>query len=514
VRFRVIATTIAVLISTLVTPLASASAQSAQSGSCFAIDRSPDWVAKENAHPGSKTWRNRVFSGWAGDGKLPRQVPLHPRFISQPIPIRGWFDRVSVTCGDQVGLHLSGRGKRVKVELYRTGFYQGLGARLIWSTITSPVPYRSQINITADKAHTISTSWPTTVELKITDALPPGQYLAKLSDGWKANFVPLTIRDDQSKAPILFVESALTAEAYNHWGGSSLYRGSNGSNQTRSRVVSFDRPYDGTGASQYLIHEFGLVKLAEKLGLDLAYITDIDLNNDPEQVRRHRSIIFGGHAEYWTTPMRNALDLARAIGVNIVNFGANAAYWRTRLENNGRSVAVWRDTSDPYSNDHIMQTSRWRDGIIPRPESLLFGVQYAGLGVKSSYRIPNAKIWPFIGTGLTENHLIKDVVGKEVDSPDAGPGPAVQFLTSATVTIKKKKIRVGMSYYTTGMKSGVLDVSTDGWVCAIDNVCNWGHMPPATSTAVSAITAEILKALTIGPLGIAHPAKLDIAARK
>lgn len=481
--------------------------------SCSTLDRSPGWVARENAHKGTGAWRSKIVRGWAGDGRIQRPIPIATRLITQLAPVSGWFDRVSVACGDSVGLHLSGRGKPIKVDLYRTGFYQGLGARLIWSTTTPPIPFRSEVNITGDPAHTISTPWPVSVNLQITSSFPPGQYLAKLNDGWKATYVPLTIRDDQSSAPILAVSSVLTWQAYNHWGGSSLYRGIKGSAKARSRIVSFNRPYDGNGADGYLIHEFGEIKLAEKLGLDLAYTTDIDLNNNPEQVRRHRSIIFGGHAEYWTTAMRNAVELARATGVNIANFGANAAYWRTQLGDNERSVAVWRDSPDPYLNDPALRTNRWRDGVLPRPESLLFGVQYAGLGVKSDYKIIDAMAWPFLGTGLTTNQLIDGVVGKEVDSPDAGPGPAVQFLTSALVRIKKKSIRVGLTYYTTVKNSGVIDASTDGWVCAIEDACNWGHLPSKSSKAVAAVTAQILKALAVGPLGIAHPAKLNIAAR-
>jgi hypothetical protein len=485
---------------------------SGNSTPCAALDRAPGWVARENAHPGNPKWRAKVIQGFAGNGQIQRPLSTDPRLIKKLPPVSGWFDQTSVTCGEHVGLRLSGRGKPIVVELYRTGFYHGAGARLIWSTTTAPIPYRSQVNITPDPTHTISTPWPTSVSIPITGDFPPGQYLAKINDGWKATLVPLTVRDDESTAPILAISSVLTWQAYNHWGGSSLYRGVGGNALTRSRVVSFDRPYDGSGADNYLIHEYPLIKLAESKGLDLAYATDIDLDHNPEQVRKHRSITFGGHGEYWTTQMRNAVDLARAVGVNIANFGANAAYWRTRVENNERNVAVWRDTMDPYLNDIAMRTNRWRDGVLPRPESLLFGVQYAGLGVKSDYKVGDANAWPFIGTGLATNQKIDGIVGKEVDSPDAGPGPALQFLTSTVVRIGKKSVRVGLSYYTTAKNSGVLDASTDGWVCAIDDVCGWGRMPAKTSRAAAAITTQILKSLAAGPLGIAHPAKINIPA--
>jgi hypothetical protein len=484
----------------------------AKSVACAALDRSPGWVARENARKGSPKWRAKVIQGFAGDGQIHRPLSDNPRLIRKIPPVSGWFDQTSVTCGERVGLHLSGRGRPIVVDLYRTGFYHGAGARLIWATTTVATPYRSQVSVTADPVHTISTSWPTSVSIEITGAFPPGQYVAKINDGGKATLVPLTIRDDESRAPILAISSVLTWQAYNHWGGSSLYRGVDRKRPTRSRVVSFDRPYDGNGANNYLIHEYPLIRLAESNGIDLAYATDIDLNKNPEQIRKHISIMFGGHGEYWTTEMRNSVELARAIGVNIANFGANAGYWRTRVENDERNVAVWRDTSDPYLNDVAMRTNRWRDGVLPRPESLLFGVQYAGLGVKADYKVLDAAAWPFLGSGLSTNQQIDGVVGREVDSPDAGPGPALQFLAATVVRIGKKSVRVGLSYYTTAKNSGVLDASTDGWVCSITDVCGWGNVPSKSSMATTAITTQILKALAAGPLGIDHPAKINIPA--
>lgn len=509
-RIRVIAMATTLLLTAVILPALPASAASSP---CARIDRAPGWVARENLHKGTAKWHKDIARGYAGDGGVIHRIFFASRLIQHVPPVSGWFDRTSVTCGDRVGLHLSGHGKPITVELYRTGFYRGLGARLIWSGVTPPVPYRSNVNVSSDPAHTVSTSWPATISIEITSAFPPGQYLARLSDDGKATYAPLTIRDDQSTAPILAISSILTWQAYNHWGGASLYRGTNGSAATRSRIVSFDRPYDGDGSGQYLVHSYGVIRLAESLGLDLAYATDIDLNDNPEQVRRHISILFGGHSEYWTTRMRNAVELARATGVNIASLGANGGYWRTRLDNNGRSVVVWRDKSDPYLGNPAMRTNRWRDGVNSRPESLLFGAQYAGLGVKSDYKVLDANAWPFLGTRLVTNELIDGVVGKEVDSPDAGPGPAVQFLTSALVRIKHKSVRVGMTYYTTSQRAGVIDASTDGWVCAILDSCNWGHIPAKSSQAVAAVTTEILKAIAAGRLGIAHPATPNIPAR-
>jgi hypothetical protein len=141
-----------------------------QSVACAVLDRAPGWVARENARKGSPKWRDKVIQGFAGDGQIHRPLSENPRLIRKIPPVSGWFDQTSVACGERVGLHLSGRGRPIVVDLYRTGFYHGAGARLIWATTTVAIPYRSQVSVTADPVHTISTSWPTSVSIEITGA--------------------------------------------------------------------------------------------------------------------------------------------------------------------------------------------------------------------------------------------------------------------------------------------------------------------------------------------------------
>ena len=88
------------------------------------------------------------------------------------------------------------------------------------------------------------------------------------------------------------MHSVTTWQAYNAYGGRSLYVGpgtvrvGESGAPNRSRVVSFDRPYDqrGWGAPDFMGNEFPLIFLAESLGLDVTYFTDIDLHEVPERL--------------------------------------------------------------------------------------------------------------------------------------------------------------------------------------------------------------------------------------
>jgi len=521
-RFRISAVNAVILIALLLSLIPWESAH-AQGGSCPAQDRSPTWVATENAKTGDVHWRDRVVVGWVGDGTtIPfnryatntfadaqkKQTKKEPRKER----IQGWFDKTSVSCGDSVGLHLSGRNKSATVTLYRLGYYGGIGARKVWELSLANVAPQESATVTAAPERTVSTKWPVAVNLPISNQMPPGEYVARLDDGGPATFAPLLIKDESARSPLVLISSVLTWQAYNHFGGYSLYKGAAQDHGTRSRVVSFDRPYDGNGAGQIFVHEFGVIKTAEKLGLDITYLTDLDVDAKPALLKEHTSIIFGGHAEYWTRPMRSGVVSARDSGTNIVVLGANTGYWKTRLQNNGREVAVWRDNLDPYRSDALKVTNQWRSGPAAQPESEILGSAYAGLGVKANYQVVRSSAWPIAGTTLKAGDIIKGVVGREVDSPDRDPGPGVQLMLSTNTKVRGRAERVGMTYYTTKSGSGVLNASTDGWVCSITNSCNWTRILKESSLQVEEITAQILKESAKGPLGKLHPSAIDIPA--
>ncbi len=97
-----------------------------------------------------------------------------------------------------------------------------------------------------------------------------GVYLAKLEENLtrKQSYILFVVRDDDSKPQILFQLPVTTYQAYNFWGGKSLYDWGSGSltawgtvSGTRASKVSFNRPYvqsnnpkaaHGMGAGEFL----------------------------------------------------------------------------------------------------------------------------------------------------------------------------------------------------------------------------------------------------------------------
>ena len=129
----------------------------------------------------------------------------------------------------------------------------------------------------------------------VDEAFVPGCYLFKLvASTSEARYVPLTVRDEENASAIVVVNAVTTWQAYNGWGGYSLYNGPGG--------------YEDNGAPEFLGVELPVVKLVERLGLDVSYLTNIDVHRAPELLLRHKAIVSLGHDEYWSKQMRDGTE--------------------------------------------------------------------------------------------------------------------------------------------------------------------------------------------------------------
>lgn len=479
----------------MIIPVAQAISVKHQGSTCESIDRTPGWNARENAKKGDINWNVN-------------EPDKYSRSVS------GWFDKVSLSCGETVGLHLSGNGRDVTLKIYRMGYYNGALARLISTQVIHNVERESPAITTPAPDKTTYTTWPVSKTITIGADFVTGIYMARFDDGSKVGFAPLIVKDDHANAPLLLVASTMSWQAYNTWGGYSLYHGPNAKIYDPGRIVSFDRPYDRAGESNFTVNEAGIIQAAESMGLDLAYTTDNDLDAKKISITKTKAIIFGGHSEYWSTNMQNAIYSARDLGVNILFFGGNQAYWRARLEKEGQSLVAWKsDPLDPYKNNPQLVTNKWGAAPNPLNQSLLLGALYAGYGVIADYRVKDGNAWVLNGLNLATGNSIVGVVGNEVDTTDKGATPGVQTFLTSRVTLKGITYNVNLTYYNAESHAGVIDVSTNGWVCSMTKTCPWTKTISTTSNTVTRITQNILLASSEGPLGDKFPAKIDVAPR-
>ena len=416
-------------------------------------DSDTGWVARENAKPGAKQWDDGAPVRMGGD--FARRVELKR--------IEGWFGTTSAQCGQNVALRLVGGSKEIetKISIYRMGYYGGARARLI----------------AVEK--TLGNLW----KFEVSQKTPPGQYLFRLdADRRKTSFVPLVIRDAKSKSPITFVSSVLTWQMNNKWGGSA---------------PTFNRPYDGDGAGQFRYTEFPALYLAERAGHEINYITDLDLDLDPTALRGTKSIVVGGRSEYWTERMRGAMNTSVDRGINLVSLGANTGYNKV--------------TYDPKTRT-ISNVIRWRDPTVRKSESHLLGSHFFAYGVKSNYTVKNVADWPF--NVLKKGERIVGVVGPAVSSPvKNGKRVGVEILAQSA-PVGDLRMPAVATYYTRPSGSGILNIGTSSWVCAIDNKCPGGQsFSITTRRQVAAVTGAIFEGIKGGPLAKWRPATIDIPAQ-
>ena len=218
----------------------------------------------------------------------------------------------------------------------------------------------------------------------IPPALPSGVYIAKLdaSDGAQADCI--FVVHAAHTAPLLVEIPTATWEAYNEWGGDSLYPGGTAVKATRSTQgveVSYDRPYASqTGAGQFFIREVTIVRFLERHGYPASYTTIESLDEHPAQVARTRALLDAGHSEYWSVRAAAALARARDRGTSLIFISSDTMAWRVRFARAGRA------SSQAGERDHrIMAYKQYaaRDPDHGQPSGL-FGLGGADL-VGSAY---------------------------------------------------------------------------------------------------------------------------------
>ncbi|MGH9306577.1 MAG: N,N-dimethylformamidase beta subunit family domain-containing protein [Acidimicrobiales bacterium] len=460
------------------------------------------WIAIENAKPGTSAW-----------------TISKPQ---RPHSIEGYADHVSAQRGTAVQLFVSTTAPTFHVEAYRMGYYQGYQARLVWRSaevpgMVQPIPHAT------GSTHTIECHWKASLAFTVGQDWPPGDYLLKLvGAGLQQQYVPLTVRDDSSHATYLVVNAVTTWQAYNQWGGYDLYSGPSATGSaapgssyaTRSRAVSFDRPYDanfGQGAADFLGNELPLVSMVERLGLDVTYTTDVNLDLRPRLILNHKALLSLGHDEYWSASMRQGVIDAEQAGVNMAFLGANAIYRHIRFDSTGlgpdRLIICYKvATEDPlYGTNNAAVTTQWADPPVPRPESTIIGDMYSCNPVRAAMVIVDPTSWLFAGTGAKDRARLYGLVGSEYDHYDpALPGPRnVEILAHSPVSCGGRSDYADATYFTAPSGAGVFASGTNYWVPAIGNGCSGTQL--CAAAVANKVTENLLAAYATGPAGVIHP---------
>lgn len=387
--------------------------------SCETVRRGTELTAGEDLSPGPVVLENRKpgTPGWASFDLAPERA------------VEG-YTAPSIAPGDTLSFHVSTEpAADYRILVYRVGYYGGVGARRVACLPSCDGSARGAPRETPSPSPEglVHASWPVSQAVPTTEDWVSGYYFAhfQLASGPHAGNVTTTwflVREssDARHSPILVQASPLTWQAYNGWGGGSLYE-FNSPGGRRAAEIAFDRPYDQP-LDQPASWEMPLARFLERHGFDVAYQADVDTARDPASLVGRRAVLVAGHSEYWTKGMRDAFEKARDAGTDLAFFGSNAAYWQVRLEDEFRTIVGYKNATWDPETDPALETDLFRALVPPRFECELMGVQHAGGTLQwttdGDYTVTQAAATdPWLrGAGLLPGDVLPGIVSREVDT--------------------------------------------------------------------------------------------------
>jgi hypothetical protein len=435
-------------------------------------------VATENQQPGSGNWAMWVGGMPADDvGKQ----------------IKGYASATSVNKGDSITFYVSVAGAPTyTIDLYRMGYYQGLGGRLMQSV--GPLPGSPQPPCVADvNTGLAECNWAAGYTLSVPTTWTSGVFIAKLtsSTGYQ-NWIIFVVRDDARPADLVYQQPVNTYEGFNNYPddkatGKSLYDfNSFGlptvSGTARAVKVSWNRPYADLGAGQFFNWEYNFIRWIERSGYDVKYCTNVDVHEHSDGLLTSKGVLSIALDENYSQAMYDGLQAARDAGVNLAFFGAGAVFWQVRFEASpltgaaDRVLVGYKDaTKDPVQGPTT--TIRWRD--VGRPPQPLEGVQFHGQIDFSSPNVPfvvqNSSNWVYTGTGLLDGDSIPGMVGYEMDgiwsifpTPNAVAGTYVLLSASPYTDVSGEQKTAIASVYQAPSGAWVFTAGTTSWAWGLD----------------------------------------------
>jgi hypothetical protein len=388
-------------------------------------------------------------------------------------PIEPWVYAwpPSVAPGETVGLRAAGPDAPARLEIARVG----LRREVVWSE-----DIRLEPHDIPDDAATTGCPWPDAAVVEVPPAWRSGYYEVVVRTEVAARheaigFFVVRAAEPDDRRPLL-VLTTNTWNAYNDFGGSNLYTGGTHASFARPMAPGFLRKPGGPGSRVAVVdapdramrahvtylrdHQFSqwggsagwpnaelpFVRWAERSGYELDYAVNADLETVPALLDGRRLYLSVGHDEYWSSPMRDAVEGFVAGGGNAAFLSGNTSFWQVRLEEPDLGAAgvmpgtaevmvgykqeFERDPVFGTADQHLL-TSLWSDQLVARPENLLTGVSFARGGYHrigqavangaGGYTVYRPDHWVFDGTDVVFGDLVgadSVVVGYECDGCD------------------------------------------------------------------------------------------------
>jgi len=329
--------------------------------------------------------------------------------------IEAYAGRLSCRAGEPMAIHVSTQAASFDVTVERWGAER----EVVWQASSLPGDFQPA----PPTADADGCRWQPSFEVPVADEWQSGFYLVTLTanegaDDRRVAHAGFVVRPVGPVNKTLLVLATNTWNAYNTWGGASLYTGGHRvsfrrpwargllarphveRDDRKARPVRFGEEADADGdifqayrtaggytsaigSTGWFTHERRFVEWAE--GRD--YLFDYAVSSDLDEIGAldgYDLVIGVGHDEYWTGPERDAVDAHIRAGGNYASLSGNTMFWQVRLE--GDEIGSTGDdhmvchkyaahTSDPVvtQGSPELMAGLWCDPLVGRPEWTTLG---------------------------------------------------------------------------------------------------------------------------------------------
>lgn len=465
-----------------------------------------------------------LYRGSQGRGDFYSYEPPDPTPIE---PFAGYVSKRSLMPGDTVGFHVSSQVGSYGIDIYRLGLHE-----TYIGTVQNLTP--AEAYPIARNAYKEGLRWPEVGCFDLPGDLPSGLYVGRVhtpsittgqsgqaSTAYARRIamsrfnvltgqsldVPFVVRaEPQLKSRILFAVADCTWEAYNFFGGRSVYgfgrRGQHtwvypSSSPYRAPYgfrVSFLRAFSpnfGSSADKWRLWELPFLKWLDRQAIDVDLCTESDLELQNDILAGYHLLVIVGHSEYWSLGMREQVEQFVKQGGNLAIFSGNTCWWQVRFEDGGDTMVCYKQKDfDPIA-DNKLKTVNWKEPYLGRPETLLTGLRYAGNPAPDAgfeFVVEDANHWAFANTELSKGDSFGryspslTVVGNETDAVQTDSPP--NFHRLASVSDNGAEIAtMGLFSPINGfeqMRGVVFNAATMDWMLGLSQDGGWNPMDQIT----------------------------------
>ena len=438
--------------------------------------------------------------------------------------IQGFSTDISVDQGQTVRFKVKTSSTAYHLDIYRMGYYGGNGARKVATVSPSASLPQSQpaCKTEASTGLVDCGNWAESASWAVPASAVSGIYFAKLvredQPSSEGSHIVFIVRDDDGTSDLLFQTSDTTWQAYNEYGGNSLYTGSPGTSPSRAYKVSYNRPLTtrDTNPEDCVVQRRvpdGALAGAQRLRRQLhhRHRQRPARRRDPRARRlplgRARRVLVGRPARQRRSGARRRRQprlLQRQRGLLEDALGEQ----HRRPGYRYRTLVCYKETHANAKIDPAgasIWTGTWRDPRFSppadggRPENELTGTSFAVNAGTTAIEVPGEdaglRLWrdtdvADLSLGETAT-LAEDTLGYEWDGdPDNGFRPAgLVPLSSTTADVPQMLLDYGNSYgpgevthhltlYRAPSDALVFGAGTVQWSWGLDGEHDRGNEPP------------------------------------